>query len=73
MLDISGYRVQKREELVKLAEETVAQVKASGESASLDPMSPFERKVVHDAVATAGLSSESEGVEPRRFVVVLPA
>jgi spoIIIJ-associated protein len=72
MLDISGYRAQKREELVKLAEETVAQVKESGESASLDPMSPFERKVVHDAVAAAGLSSESEGVEPRRFVVVLP-
>jgi spoIIIJ-associated protein len=72
MLDISGYRAQKREELVKLAEETVAQVKESGESVSLDPMSPFERKVVHDAVAAAGLSSESEGVEPRRFVVVLP-
>jgi spoIIIJ-associated protein len=73
MLDISGYRAQKREELVKLAEETVAQVTESGESVSLDPMSPFERKVVHDAVAAAGLSSESEGVEPRRFVVVLPA
>jgi spoIIIJ-associated protein len=73
MLDISGYRAQKREELVKIAEETVARVKESGESASLDPMSPFERKVVHDAVAAAGLSSESEGVEPRRFVVVLPA
>jgi spoIIIJ-associated protein len=40
---------------------------------SLRPMSPFERKVVHDAVAAAGLSSESEGVEPRRYVVVLPA
>ena len=35
-------------------------------------MSPFERKVVHDAVAEAGLTSESEGVEPRRFVVILP-
>ena len=73
MLDISGYRAQKREELVELAEKTVAEVKESGESVSLDPMSPFERKVVHDAVAAAGLSSESEGVEPRRFVVVLPA
>ena len=72
MLDISGYRAQKREELIKIAEETVAQVRASGESASLDPMSPFERKVVHDAIAAAGLSSESEGAEPRRFVVVLP-
>jgi spoIIIJ-associated protein len=73
MLDISGYRAEKRAELERLAEETVARVKESGEPAALDPMSPFERKVVHDAVAAAGLTSESEGVEPRRFVVVLPA
>jgi spoIIIJ-associated protein len=73
MLDISGYRADKRAQLERLAEETVARVKESGEPAPLDPMTPFERKVVHDAVAAAGLSSESEGVEPRRFVVVLPA
>ena len=72
MLDISGYRADKRAQLEQLAEETVARVKESGEPAPLDPMTPFERKVVHDAVAAAGLSSESEGVEPRRFVVVLP-
>jgi spoIIIJ-associated protein len=72
MLDVSGFRAEKREQLVALAEKLVAQVKDSGEPASLDPMSPFERKVVHDAVAAAGLSSESEGVEPRRFVVILP-
>ena len=72
MLDISGYRADKRTQLEKLAEETVARVKESGEPAPLEPMTPFERKVVHDAVAAAGLSSESEGVEPRRFVVVLP-
>ena len=73
MLDISGYRAQKREELVALAERLVAQVKESGEQVSLDPMSPFARKVVHDTVAASGLSSESEGAEPRRFVVILPA
>jgi spoIIIJ-associated protein len=73
MLDISGYRADKRAELEKLAEDTVNQVKESGEPAALEPMTPFERKVVHDAVAAAGLSSESEGVEPRRFVVVLPS
>jgi spoIIIJ-associated protein len=73
MLDISGYRAEKREELVQLADATVTRVKESGEPVSLDPMSPFERKVVHDAVAAAGLTSESEGVEPRRFVVVLPS
>ena len=72
MLDISGYRAGKREELVALAERTVATVKETGEPVSLDPMSPVERKVVHDAVAAAGLTSESEGVEPKRFVVVIP-
>lgn len=72
MLDISGFRAQKREQLEALATETASRVKETGEPVSLDPMSPFERKVVHDAIAAAGLSSESEGVEPRRFVVVLP-
>jgi spoIIIJ-associated protein len=72
MLDISGHRARRREQLVELANETAARVKESGESVSLKAMSPFERKVVHDAVAAAGLVSESEGVEPRRFVVVLP-
>jgi len=73
MLDISGFRADKRSRLTKLGEDTAAQVKESGEPVSLDPMSPFERKIVHDAVAAAGLRSESEGVEPRRYVVVLPA
>jgi spoIIIJ-associated protein len=73
MLDIGGYRAKKRTELEKLAADTVAEVKESGDAVELDPMSPFERKVVHDAVAAAGLKSESEGVEPRRYVVVLPA
>ena len=72
MLDISGYRAEKRAELVALAEASVARVNETGESVSLDAMSPFERKVVHDAVAAAGLTSESEGVEPRRYVVILP-
>ena len=73
MLDISGFRAKKRASLEKLAAETVAEVKESGDAIELDPMTPFERKVVHDAVAAAGLKSESEGVEPRRYVVVLPA
>jgi spoIIIJ-associated protein len=73
MLDISGHRAARRRELEELAAATVAEVKESGERVSLRPMTPFERKVVHDAVAAAGLTSESEGVEPRRYVVVLPA
>ena len=72
MLDISGFRANRRSSLEKLAADTVAEVKESGNAVSLDPMTPFERKVVHDAVAEAGLSSESEGEEPRRYVVVLP-
>ena len=73
MLDVSGHRAQRRRELEELAADTAAQVKESGEQAALRPMTPFERKVIHDAVAAAGLTSESEGVEPRRYVVVLPA
>jgi len=73
MLDISGYRADKRSRLTLLGAETAASVAASGEPVSLEPMSPFERKIVHDAVAAAGLRSESAGVEPRRYVVVLPA
>jgi spoIIIJ-associated protein len=72
MLDISGHRADKRVRLEKLADEKVAEVRASGERVELEPMTAFERKVVHDAVAAAGLTSESEGVDPRRFVVILP-
>lgn len=72
MLDVSGHRADRRAELEKRAAELVAQVRDSGERAELEPMSPFERKVVHDVVADAGLQSESEGAEPRRYVVVLP-
>ncbi len=72
MLDIGGFRANKRTRLEKLAAETVETVKDTNEPVSLAPMSPFERKVVHDAVAAAGLKSESEGEEPRRYVVVLP-
>ncbi|CAN5523028.1 hypothetical protein BH10ACT10_BH10ACT10_14960 [soil metagenome] len=73
MLDLGGFRADKRTRLEKVAEEAVAEVRTSGERKVLDPMTPFERKVVHDAVAGAGLRSESEGEEPRRRVVVLPA
>ena len=72
MLDVSGHRANRRNELEQKAAEIVEQVKATGDRVSLDPMSPFERKVVHDVVAAAGLQSESEGAEPRRYVVVLP-
>ncbi len=73
MLDVAGHRAGRRAELVEVAKVAIASVKESGEKTALDPMTAFERKVVHDEVLAAGLSSESEGVEPRRHVVVLPA
>ncbi|MFC5801192.1 protein jag [Streptomyces formicae] len=73
MLDIAGFRAKKRAELAELGAKAADEVKNSGEPVKLKPMTPFERKVVHDAVAAAGLRSESEGEEPQRFVVVLPA
>jgi spoIIIJ-associated protein len=73
MLDVAGFRARRRADLAELAGEAVEQVRASGEQVKLKPMTPFERKVVHDTVAAAGLRSESEGEEPQRCVVVLPA
>ncbi len=73
MLDIGGYRAGRRAVLAELGATTADQVKQTGEPVRLDPMNPFERKVVHDAVAAAGLRSESEGEEPHRRVVVLPS
>ena len=73
MLDVAGYRDTRRQQLLQVAGEAVERVQSTAERVSLQPMNPFERKIVHDAVAAAGLVSESEGEEPRRHVVVLPA
>ncbi|MDR1634065.1 MAG: single-stranded DNA-binding protein [Bifidobacteriaceae bacterium] len=73
MLDIAGYRARRREELRATAEEAIGEVRAKGVNLALEPMNAFERKVVHDAVAEAGLVSESSGAEPERYVVIRPA
>jgi len=73
MLDIAGYRAGRRAELVEVAKEAIAKVQATGSQVALEAMNPFERKVVHDAVAAAGLVSDSEGEEPDRHVVIHPA
>jgi spoIIIJ-associated protein len=73
MLDIAGWRAAKRAALTETGTSAADAVKESGEPIKLAPMTPFERKIVHDAVAAAGLRSESEGQEPNRYVVVLPA
>lgn len=74
MLDIAGFRARRRAELTELGLQTAKQVVESGRAVRLGAMNPFERKVVHDAVATVdGVTSSSEGEEPRRRVVVSPA
>jgi len=73
MLDVAGFRAARKAELEKVARRAVDDVTRDGEPIRLDPMTPFERKVVHDVIAAAGLTSESEGVEPSRRVVVQPA
>lgn len=73
MLDIAGYRATRRAELGEVARTAIAEVRSSGAPVALKPMNPFERKVVHDVVAEAGLLSDSEGAEPSRYVVVRPA
>ena len=70
MLDVAGHRERRRKELQVLAQEAITEVTSTGEPARLAPMNPFERKIVHDIVAAAGLVSESEGTEPNRRVVI---
>ena len=73
MLDIGGYRERRRDSLTALGQETADRVKSSGEPIALEPMTPFERKAVHDAVTEIeGVRSESEGEEPNRYIVVSP-
>jgi spoIIIJ-associated protein len=73
MVDVGGYRARRREELTELGRLAAEEVTRTGAPRRMDAMTPFERKVIHDAVAAAGLRSESEGEEPARRVVVFPA
>jgi len=73
MLDVAGHRAARKAALTEIAAEAIDQVKAGTDRVPLEPMTPFERKVVHDAVAEAGLRSESDGAGADRHVVVLPA
>jgi len=73
MLDVGGYRHRRRAELAEVGRDAAEEVKRTGSAKSLDVMTPFERKIIHDTVAAMGLRSESEGEDPDRHVVVLPA
>jgi spoIIIJ-associated protein len=70
MLDIAGHRAARRVALEEIAKAAIAEAQRTSAPVSLDPMTPFERKVVHDTVAAAGLVSESAGEEPARRVVI---
>ena len=73
MLDIAGWRSHRRIELTELGRRRPRRSRSPAGARSCGPMTPFERKIVHDAVAAVdGVHSESEGEEPRRRVVVLP-
>ncbi|MEO5779145.1 MULTISPECIES: R3H domain-containing nucleic acid-binding protein [Arthrobacter] len=70
VLDINGYRAERAGDLHKIAEDAVAAVKESGATVALAPMSAYERKIVHDAVAELGFVSESEGEGADRHIVI---
>ena len=70
MLDIDGFRAKHREEIAAVAREAIETVKETGAEFALEPMNPFERKVVHDVVAAAGLFSDSEGIGAARHVII---
>ena len=73
-VDAAHYRERRRATLEELAMQVAARVRSSGERVELEPMSSSERKVVHLRLQDeAGVETESEGVEPHRYVVVLPA
>jgi spoIIIJ-associated protein len=73
MLDIAGFREARRKAVSESATRACQEVQRTGAPVRMDPMTAFERKIVHDVVAEAGLDSESEGVDPDRRVVIRPA
>jgi spoIIIJ-associated protein len=74
ILDVGGSREQRQRELEKLVDDAIAEIGAGAGSAHLEPMSSYERKLVHDIVASrGGFSSESEGEGRDRHTVVSPA
>lgn len=73
MVDVEDYKKRQRDRLASKAREIAKRVARTGREEELDPMNPYERKVVHDAVAAvAGAESSSRGEEPERRVVIRP-
>jgi spoIIIJ-associated protein len=73
-LDVAGYRQKRRAALERFARQVAAEVLETGTQKVLEPMGPADRKVVHDTVNQIdGVSTVSEGEEPRRRVVIVPS
>ena len=73
LVDVGGYREKRNAALKRFTEGIVEEVKASGEERALEPMSPADRKVIHDTVNEIdGVETRSDGVEPNRYVVIAP-
>lgn len=73
VLDVAGSRDARAEELQGIVDAAAAAIEAGESKVALEPMSSYERKLVHDLVREAGLSSDSEGEGSGRHIVVLPA
>ena len=73
MVDVAGYREKRAAALSRWVSDLAAEVKASGEARPLEPMSPADRKVIHDTISGIdGVSTRSEGEDARRYVVLEP-
>ena len=72
MLDIDGYRAGRKADLRKIAQESADEVTSTKNSLKLAPMNAFERKIIHDTIQSLGLTSESEGEDPDRCVIIFP-
>ncbi len=73
VVDIEDYRKRREAKLVEHALEAAQRVATSGHDEELDPMPPYERKLVHDALAEVeGVGTDSRGEEPNRYVVIHP-
>ena len=74
LIDIDGYREKRRQELIKLALDSAEIVKGEGEAISLEPMHPYERRIIHMTLQThTDIKTESSGKDPERFLVIMPA
>lgn len=73
LVDVEDYRKRQEDRLIERAREVAERVRRTGDQEKLEPMNAYERKLVHDLVATIdGLESLSEGIDPERSVVVRP-